>query len=314
MGAQGERDRRLGRGLESLLGGGRAAGSQTDGGEGGPAREVGIGSIRTNPMQPRRGFHGREMEELTASVKSVGVLQPLLVRKSGSGYELIAGERRLRAATAAGLKTVPVIERDTSDDQMLTLALVENLQREDLNPIEKARGFKQLIEDYNLTQEEAAKRIGKDRSTVANFIRLLDLPEVVQHVVSRGTISMGHARALLSLPHASTQQALALRIENEGLSVRETERIVAKARPSGKKPGRAAPTPKDPHIRDLEDRIRELLGTKVAIEYHAGKGKLTVFFHSDSDLQHFLDAVGIGHQAKRPRQTHKPPAPDVSGS
>ena len=255
---------------------------------------VPIAKIRANPQQPRTAFAERELSELAESVKAVGIIQPLIVRPEGDGYQLIAGERRLRAAKLAGLETVPVIERTASDDELLTLALVENLQREDLNPIEKAKGFKGLIERHNLTQEAAAKRLGKDRSTLANFIRLLDLPEAVQHVVSRGTISMGHARALLGIPHPSTQHALALRIEEEGLSVREIERIAASYRTDEKKPKRK-PTaaPKDPHIRDLEDRARQRVGTKVDIEYHDGKGRIIVHLFSDDDFQRVLDVLGI---------------------
>ena len=286
-------ERRLGRGLESLL-------SQTT--EDTPVEtpaltgkptELPLSAIRPNPMQPRTGFEEREMAELVESIRSVGILQPLVVRKVGETYELIAGERRFRAAEMLGLGTVPIVERATNDDEMLTLALVENLQREDLNPIEKGKGFKGLIERFGLTQEEAAKRIGKDRSTLANFIRLLELPESVQHIVSRGTISMGHARALLGLKHASSQQALALRIEEEGLSVREVEHIVggAKDQPKSTKP--AASKRKPPHIRDLEDRIREHFGTKVSIDRNSHRGKLTIHFYTDDDLQRILDVLGL---------------------
>jgi len=287
-------ERRLGRGLESLLGVGVHDAVGGDEKASGGVVEVNVDLIRANPVQPRVGFQEREMSELEESVKQVGVLQPLLVRRAGDGYEVIAGERRLRAARAAGLRSVPVVERETTDDEMLTLALVENLQRADLNAIEKARSFRNLMERFGLTQEEVARRIGKDRSTVANFIRLLDLPESVQHVVSRGTISMGHARALLGLPHASAQQALALRIEEEGLSVRETERIVARARERRvRAPHERAPLRKDPYVRELEDRIRERLAAKVSLEYKDGRGKITVTFSSDDDLQRILDALGI---------------------
>ena len=280
---------RLGRGLESLLGSSeheeRPAGSAT--------AEVPINIVRLNPMQPRTAFQEREMAELTESVKAVGILQPLIVRKVGTHYELVAGERRLRAAQMAGLTSVPVVERQVSDDNLLTLALIENLQREDLNPIEKARAFKGMIDQAGLTQDEAAKRIGKDRSTIANFMRLLDLPESVRHVVSRGTISMGHARALLGLQHASAQQALALRIEEEGLSVREVERLVAQAKPQPMKTKSHPLAPKPPHIRDLEDRARERFGTKVLIHHKGGRGKLTIHFYSDDDFQRILDVLNL---------------------
>lgn len=233
------------------------------------------------------------MAELVESIKAVGVLQPILVRRRGEWHEMIAGERRLRAAKMAGLRTVPVIERETTDDEMLALALVENLQREDLNPIEKAKGFKRLIEQSDLTQEDAAKRIGKDRSTIANFIRLLELPESVQHVVSRGTITMGHARALLGLRHASAQQALALRIENEGLSVREVERLVTKQRTHAPKKSRTTRTDKAAYVRAIEDRARERLGTRVTLDFTKGRGTLVVHLYSKDDLQRVLDVLSI---------------------
>jgi len=286
-------ERRLGRGLESLLGNLKEEAPRAAPSSGGVQR-VPIEKIRANPQQPRTAFAERELSELAESVRAVGILQPLIVRPEGDGYQLIAGERRLRAAKMAGLETVPIIERIASDDELLTLALVENLQREDLNPIEKAKGFKELIERHNLTQEAAAKRLGKDRSTMANFIRLLDLPEAVQHVVSRGTISMGHARALLGLPHPSMQQALALRIEAEGLSVREVERIAISYRTEEKRPKRKeTAAPKDAHLRDLEDRARQRLGTKVDVEYQDGKGRITVHLFSDDDFQRVLDVLGI---------------------
>jgi ParB family chromosome partitioning protein len=285
-------ERRLGRGLESLLGNLKEEAPRASA-VGGGIQTVPIAKIRANPWQPRTAFTERELSELAESVKAVGILQPLIVRPEGDGYQLIAGERRLRAARLAGLETVPVIERTASDDELLTLALVENLQREDLNPIEKAKGFKELIERHNLTQEAAAKRLGKDRSTMANFIRLLDLPEAVQHVVSRGTISMGHARALLTIPQPSAQQALALRIEEEGLSVREIERIAASYRTERKSRKRKPIAPKDAHIRDLEDRARQRLGTKVDIEYQEGKGRMIVYLFSDDDFQRVLEVLGI---------------------
>ena len=284
-------ERRLGRGLESLLGS-NGEGEDKAVAEAG-TREVSVDVIKPNPLQPRRGFREREMNELVESVKAVGVLQPVIVRRSGRGYELVAGERRLRAAKMAGLATVPIIEREASDDDLLSLALTENLQREDLNPIEKARGFKEMIDRFELTQEEAAARIGKDRSTVANFVRLLELPESVQHVVSRGTISMGHARALLGLRHASTQQALALRIEEEGLSVREVERLVAQSGDGPRTPRGKSSSRKSAHIRDIEDRARERLGTKVSIDEKAGRGKITIHFYSDDDFQRVLDILGL---------------------
>ncbi len=285
-------ERRLGRGLESLLGSAEPKPPATVEKE---SHELSIERIRPNPYQPRTAFDERELLELVESIRQVGILQPLVVRPVGEHFEIIAGERRFRAAQIAGLQAVPAVERAASDDDLLTLALVENLQRQDLNAIEKAHGFKRMIDRFSLTQEEAAKRIGKDRSTVANFIRLLDLPESVQHVVSRGTISMGHARALLGLPHASAQQALALRIEEEGLSVREVESIVSKVR-QAKKPHRPSPeSPQPAFIRDLENRMREHFGTKVSVIRKTEAGRITIHFFNDDDLQRILDVLGLSN-------------------
>lgn len=286
-------EKRLGRGLESLLG--KGAEEELNSPRGGPARKVPVADIRPNPLQPRHDFTERDLADLAESIKSVGIVQPLVVRRVGKGYELIAGERRLRAAKLAGLSEVPVTEREASDDEMLTLALIENLQRADLNPIEKAKGFKELIERYSLTQEAAARRLGKDRATLANFIRLLDLPENVQNIVSRGTISMGHARALLSLPHPSQQYALAQRIEAQGLSVREIERVVAVMRGENRKKRRpkGPAGAKSPVLRDLEDRLREKLGTRVTIDHNDGQGRMVIHFFTDDDFQRVLDLLGI---------------------
>ena len=284
-------ERRLGRGLESLLGGAVADELASPGHV---VREVALDQIRPNREQPRTAFREPELRDLADSLRSVGVLQPLMVRRTAEGYELIAGERRLRAAKLAGLSSVPVIERPVDDAELLSLALIENLQREDLNPIEKAKGFKDLIERYSLTQEEAAQRIGKDRSTVANFIRLLELCEFAQALVADGMLTMGHARALVSLPGAPAQEKLARRVAEEGLSVRQTEQQVAamqKADPALKRQRFVVRKPA--HIRDLEDRTRERLGTKVEINYRNGKGQMKIRFFSDDDLQRVLDILGV---------------------
>jgi len=284
-------ERRLGRGLESLLGGVGAAELAPSGAG---VREVPIEQIRPNREQPRTAFREAELRELAESLRTVGVLQPLMVRRGLDGYELIAGERRLRAAKLAGLATVPVIERATKDSELLTLALIENLQREDLNPIEKAKGFKDLIDRNGLTQEEAAQRIGKDRSTVATFVRLLELCEPVQGMVAENALTMGHARALVAIADPKVQERIGRRIVEQGLSVRQTEQIVAALQPSeGKKHSGRMVVRKPAHIRDLEDRTRERLGTKVEIQYRHGKGRMTIRFFSDDDLQRVLDVLGV---------------------
>ena len=287
------RTRRLGRGLESLL----SQGAHEDGldaAEAAPSGEVGIDDIRPNPFQPRREMDEGALDELAASIREHGLLQPILVRHApdAGGYELIAGERRWRASRKAGLESVPVVVREVTDDDALTVALVENIQREDLNPVEKARAFREMADKFGLTQDEIASRTGKDRSTVANFMRLLDLPEPVLALVSRGTVGMGHARALLGLAAEEDRIELCDRIARDGMSVREVERTVAAGRPkAGGKPGPAVR--KSAYAKDLEDRLRERLGLNVSLDLRGGRGKVTVRFASDGDLQRLLDTLGI---------------------
>jgi len=280
------RDKKLGRGLASLL-------SQSEGEDlflGGQSLELSVGEIEPNPFQPRDGVAQEPLEQLVDSVRQHGVLQPVVVRRAGEGYQVVAGERRWRAAQQAGLATIPTVVRDVSDDDMLVLALVENIQREDLNPIEKARAFEALIDQLDLTQEQAAKRLGMSRPAIANFLRLLDLPKSIQENVSRGTIAMGHARALLALPDRARQEEIAARIVRQGLSVRQVERLVGR-----KRRGRAKREPGqiDAHLRDLEDKLRLRLGTKVTIVARGKKGKIIIEFHNDDGLQRVLDVVGV---------------------
>ena len=285
------KERRLGRGLDSLLST-NVADVSLEGMPAGDILQLRIDDIRPNPFQPRDSVGGEAFEELVASVREHGVLQPVLVRRAGEGYELIAGERRWRACKQVGLDAVPAMVRDIGDDDALTLALVENLQREDLNPIEKARAFREMADRFDLTQEEVARRTGKERPTIANFLRLLDLPEAVQELVSRGTISMGHARALLGLDKAKEQMDMCRRIIRDDLSVRDVERVVTRGkRPRG--PRRAAAVRKNAHLRDLEDRMRERVGLKVTVEARGARGKVSFHFANDADLQQLLDVLGI---------------------
>jgi len=232
------------------------------------------------------------LSELAASIREHGVLQPVLLRRTEQGYELIAGERRWRAAKAAGLATVPAMVRDLGDDDALTIALVENIQREDLNPIEKARAFREMGDRFSLTQEEIARRTGKERSTIANFLRLLDLPEEVQELVSRGTISMGHARALLSLASIKEQMEMCRRIVRDDLSVREVESIVARVRsPRG---GRShSAEQKSAYLRELEERLREHTGMRVSVDLRGARGRAVFHFAGETDLQRLLDLLGF---------------------
>lgn len=279
-------EKRLGRGLASLLGRSSAEGDTGQGEE--SLGEVDVARIRPNPLQPRSRMPEEEMVELAASIRANGLLQPVVVREAGDGYQLIAGERRWQAAQRAGLKRIPVVIRNVTDEEMLSLALVENLQRVDLNPIDKARAFSGLMERFNLTQEDTAQRIGKERSTVANFIRLLDLPAEIQEHVSRGTVSMGHARALLALKSTTAQIRLCDRIIREKLSVRDVERAVRRADAP-----KAGPKTTDPAIRELEDRLRRRLGAKVEVVRGKKGGRITVHYADNDDLDRLLDVFGV---------------------
>jgi ParB family transcriptional regulator, chromosome partitioning protein len=252
-------------------------------------REVAVADVLPNPKQPRQVFDDEALEELTHSVREFGLLQPVVVReRSEGGYELIMGERRLRAARAAGLDTVPAIVRDTTDDALLRDALLENIHRVQLNPLEEAAAYQQLLEEFGATHEELAQRIGRSRSQVTNTIRLLKLPVKVQTRVAAGVISAGHARALLGLADAEAQDALATRIVAEGLSVRATEEAVAMAaaeQPSAKRRARRFNAP---GVEDLAGRLSDAFETKVKIQIGRAKGRIVVEFGSVDDLQRII--------------------------
>jgi len=248
-------------------------------------------SILENRFQPRQNYDENKLDELKASIKEKGVLQPILVRKHEDGYEVVAGERRLRAAKAIGLEQVPVIIKNVTDREALVLALVENIQREELNAIEEALGFKRLMEEFQFTQEAVAEAVGKDRSTVTNLLRLLRLPEEIQKQVADARLSMGHARALLSLEGAAIQKKMAQAIIDKGLSVRQVEELVKKAH-QGQSVGNApARKSKDRDIEILEEELRKILGTKVFIEDKKGKGKLVVEYYSLDELDRILGVL-----------------------
>ena len=251
--------------------------------------------IEPDPAQPRKKFDDDALNQLADSITENGLLQPIAVRpkKLGTGYIIIAGERRWRAARLAGLDEVPVIIKDVSDEQAAALALIENLQREDLNPIEVAEGCHQLIEKYGLTQETAAKKLGKSRSAVTNSLRLLALPEDVRRKVSAGVLSAGHAKALLGLPTQDLMRQAAAEIEANGLNVRQTEALCKKlAKPA--KPPKAKPDlfnrPK--RAVEIEAALKEVTGSEVHVEYKDGKGSLKIDFYSDEMLQKFADLLG----------------------
>ena len=251
--------------------------------------------IEPDPAQPRKQFDDDALNQLADSITENGLLQPIAVRpkKLGTGYIIIAGERRWRAARLAGLDEVPVIIKDVSDEQAAALALIENLQREDLNPIEVAEGCHQLIEKYGLTQETAAKKLGKSRSSVTNSLRLLALPQEVRHKVSEGILSAGHAKVLLGLPTQELMQQAAEEIEANGLNVRQTEALCKKLAKPAKSP---KPKP-DPFNRpkravEIEAALKEVTGSEVHVEYKDGKGSLKIDFYSDEMLQKLADLLG----------------------
>jgi ParB family chromosome partitioning protein len=259
--------------------------------------ELPVASIQANPRQPRQVFDEESLAELTHSVREFGVLQPVVVRGpfGGGMYQLVMGERRLRAATAAGLTSIPAIVRETADDVMLRDALLENLHRTSLNPLEEAAAYQQLLAEFGVTHDELAQRIGRSRSQVSNTIRLLNLSVPVQRRVAAGVISAGHARALLSLPEREAQDELAGRIVAEGLSVRATEEIVALADRDATRATRAVRTSTQritaPALRDLADRLSDTLDTRVRVDLGRRKGRITVEFASVDDLERIVGVI-----------------------
>jgi ParB family chromosome partitioning protein len=255
-------------------------------------REVAVEDVVPNPKQPRQVFDDEALEELSHSVREFGLLQPIVVREnSDGGYELIMGERRLRAARAAGLDTVPAIVRDTTDDAMLRDALLENIHRVQLNPLEEAAAYQQLLEEFGATHEELASKIGRSRSQVTNTIRLMKLPVKVQTRVAAGVISAGHARALLGLPDADAQDALATRIVAEGMSVRATEEAVAMAAADQPATRRRTRKISAPGVEELGTRLSDMFETKVKIQIGRAKGRIVVEFGSVDDLQRIIGVM-----------------------
>ena len=249
--------------------------------------KIPLDRIKANKYQPRVDFDQKGLKDLAASIKEKGVIQPVLVRQKEDKYELIAGERRFKAAQMLNLKDVPAIIKDVSDLDSLELAIIENVQREDLNPIDQAMAYKRLLDEFNMTQESIADTIGKDRTTVANILRLLKLPQKIQEYVSRGTLSMGHARALLGLSTASEQMRVCTKVIKNDLSVRDTERYAKKMGAPTKKKVQE----KDPNLISVEESLRDLLGTKVKIIKSKKGGKLEIEFYSDSDLERIISLL-----------------------
>jgi len=248
-----------------------------------------VNEIQPSRFQPREDFNDEKLKELIASIQEKGFLQPILVHKTAEGYELIAGERRLRAAKSLGMSEIPAIVKSVSDEDVLVLSIIENVQREELNPIEEAHAFQRLMNEFNFTQERLAQSVGKDRSTVANILRLLNLPQEIQDAVSRGTISMGHARTLLSLPTANDQAVFFKKIISKSLSVRELENLV-----QGKTQRRAKRSHeerKEPFLRAAEEALQHTLGTKVNIMPGKKRGKIQIDYYSKDDLNRIIDII-----------------------
>ncbi len=257
-------------------------------------RRVSVGLVKPCSFQPRKDFPPEALRELSDSIREQGIVQPLIVRPMGANFELIAGERRWRAAQLAGLTEVPVIVREADDRAVLELALIENLQRENLNAIEEALGYAQLVSQFQLTQELVATKVGKSRAVVANALRILKLPGEVQNFIRDGRISVGHAKVILGLANPVEQSEAAERVIKDGLNVRQAEGLIAKMQSRDSKPKAAkASLPTDAHVANLENKIREKLGTKVSLRYKGGKGALEISFYSDAELEGVLQALGV---------------------
>lgn len=250
-----------------------------------------IDIIKPNPYQPRRTFSKDDLEELGRSIKEQGIIQPVIVRKNETGYELVAGERRLRASKASGLKKIPAVVKDATDLELLQMSIVENIQRQDLNPMEEAEAYQRLMDEFNLTQEQAAKKIGKNRSTVANFIRLCRLPEEIKARLREKVLTMGHARALLSLETSAKLNLAFKTVVSKRLSVRETEALVKKMKSKRKPPKKTREDSNDIYFSHLAEELSRQLGTKVRIKRNGQKGKLEIEFFNNDDLDKLLDIL-----------------------
>jgi ParB family transcriptional regulator, chromosome partitioning protein len=284
----------LGRGLDSLLPSlEKPVESRTAGDKGGSGATLScdVALIRPNHFQPRLSFREEDLAELATSIEAQGVLQPLLVRRADHGYELVAGERRLRAAKLAGLESVPVLVRDIGDKEMLEISIVENIQRENLNPVEEAEAYHRLMTEFNLTQEVVAQRVGKSRSAVANFLRLRQLSEPIKESMMAGDLSMGHARALLSLETRAQQNAAFRTVIAKRLSVRQTEVLVKRLKTEPKTPAPRAETSEERHLRTMAEDLSRHFGTKVEIKKRGDKGRVEIEFYNAKDLERLISLL-----------------------
>ena len=283
----------LGKGLDALIPGGDDGFDLPPEGDGLGYRECDSDLIQPNRYQPRSRFAPEELAQLSASIREQGVLQPLLVRPIEGGYELVAGERRLRAAKLAGLEKVPVVVKRVSDAEMLEMSIVENIQRENLNPMEEADAYHRLISEFGLTQEQAAGRVGKSRSAVANFLRLRQLPDSIKTSIIDGQLSMGHARALLGAETAAQQNAAWRAILRKGLSVRQTEDLVKRLRDAAETVERKKSSSEDRQLNTIAETLARRFGTKVQIKRRGKKGRVEFEFYSTEDLNRLLELLNI---------------------
>ncbi len=285
----------LGKGLGALIPGWQeepAQPAQTKTSPSGQIPLIPIDQIRPNPHQPRKTFNQENLEDLANSIREHGIIQPLIVINDGPDrYILIAGERRLRASKIAGLKEVPAIVRTATEQEQLEFAIIENVQREDLNPLERARAFQRLVDDFSLTHEEVAQRVGKSRVAVTNSLRLLNLPALVQQNVLNGVLSEGHARSLLALPNARAMESAMETILSLGLNVRQAELLVNKL--LGRGPAKSSATPRQPELVSLENEMRQFFHTKVNLAKGKNGGSITIFFYSDEELNAITEKFGL---------------------
>ena len=304
-----EKPKHLGRGLESLIGpimnigqedsntafADKAVNFQLDKELQQNLVELSLGDIDPNPYQPRQNWNEEQLRELADSIKENGIIQPIVVRRKGGRFEIVAGERRLRAAEMAGINRIPAMVRVTEDSEMLALALVENIHRADLNPIEKAKAYQNFMETFGLTQEQAAQKLGQDRSVVANYVRLLNLPAEVKQMLVDGSLDMGHARAILALPTDDLRKRLANRALAGRLSVREVERLVRLALSEKDEKKQKQIVEKPAHIKDLEEKIRSRLGTMVKIQARKNgqRGKIIIEFYSLDEFDSIAEKLGV---------------------
>ena len=275
--------RGLGKGLEALI-------PKAEQKEKGLVVEMDVESLTPNLFQPRKNFDKEKMEELKGSIKKHGIIQPIVVRKMANGYEIVAGERRLKAAKEIGLKKIPAIIKSINNEKSLEIALVENIQREDLNPVEQANAFKRLIDEFKLTQQELAEVTGKSRSLVTNTIRLLKLNPEIQKNISEGKISFGHAKLLLSIEDEEVQKVVCERIIINDLSVRDTEHLIKNIEKAQKKQFKVKNISIE-RFPEVEGRLRDILGTKISILYDGKKGKISIEFYSKEDLRRIVDLL-----------------------